>query len=671
MDNSAGTANSTTPRARQPSISLNKHSDEKHDYFSARSLELCGGHTPAVAHHKKLNVWRLAGIAFVFTCSGPFGVEAALRAGGPGLGMLGICLTPLVFVLPQIAMVAELATMIPSNHGYVAWVSRAFGSFLGFQNAFCSMLANFVDMAVYTALFSAYLFVRFAPDAPFFAQYLVRLVCVIVATLFALLESKHVAEISAAIGSLVMLPFVVGFCLAAKSIRPSQWVELWPDKDWALWGSSLCWLFTGWNSLGNLAAEVKFPHVYSRGMGIAIVLDVLAYLVTVAAALTVPPSKVVGEKIWGDGYLVVAMEVILPGLGTTIAVAAALSIFGMLVNCMTCYARAVAGMAELGWLPSLLAKTRPGTLVPHNSVFAFTVIVSILSLFDFDLLIKVDLILAAESYILTFLAFLRLRYTEADTPRPYKVPLGMFGAWSTTLMKIAVMLFSMLAVFLDQPHITVPLTVAINLLIIGLYITMTHPRFEKLRVLLRLTPIKVEMYPRMKRRHSAPALLFFEKSPQQLPVINETEIHAEHFSISHLSEKGVNAITKSESAGGAPKDSPPPRDPQLNLSIEPTDSAILASHKGSRNSLVDKKSMLTENILHEPSLTPTVSSFSEPSLSSSMHALRGSALSSGTENLEHEDEFESSGPHPTLPFYSERKGPDQTRFSHSMSKKPP
>ena len=491
------------------------------------------------AKKKPLNIWRLVALAFVFTCSGPFGVEAALRAAGPGFGLLGLVLTPIVFVLPQIVMVAELATMIPSNQGYVAWVTRGLGDFWGFINAFSSFAANLLDMSVYCTLFSSYVCVSKlfqgensssslfgahhsqAGQGPSFAvTYAIRLACNLVASSFALLQSKHVAEISTLIGSVVMAPFVIGFFMSAQHIRPNQQWMIWKPIiyevttkmveagvasnttstflsshgveaslrkagvkleftaesskriDWALWGSTLCWLYTGWNSLGNLAAEVRSTSTYTYGMTIATVLDVVAYLISVVAALTVDPLRIIehqfsrstdlGNKhfenfavpLWQDGYLVLAMEVMLAGLGSSIAVAASLSIFGILINSITCYARATAGMAELGWLPACLAYTRGNTQVPYNSVFLFAFITAILSLFEFDILIKVDSLLAAQGYILTFISFLRLRYNEKDTHRPYKVPFGSLGAWVTSVMKIGVMFFIMLAVILDSPTIT-------------------------------------------------------------------------------------------------------------------------------------------------------------------------------------------------------------------------
>lgn len=41
--------------------------------------------------------------------------------------------------------------------------------------------------------------------------------------------------------------------------------------------------------------------------------------------------------------------------------------------------------------------------------------------------------------LLEFFAFLRLKYTEKDTVRPFEVPFGNTGAWAITLPKVAVL----------------------------------------------------------------------------------------------------------------------------------------------------------------------------------------------------------------------------------------
>jgi amino acid transporter len=52
---------------------------------------------------------------------------------------------------------AELASALPEEGGYVAWVRRAFGPFWGFQVGWWSWVNSFVDVAVFPALFADYL----------------------------------------------------------------------------------------------------------------------------------------------------------------------------------------------------------------------------------------------------------------------------------------------------------------------------------------------------------------------------------------------------------------------------------------------------------------------------------------------------------------------------------
>ena len=93
-----------------------------------------------------------------------------------------------------------------------------------------------------------------------------------------------------------------------------------PQPDGALFVTTLLWLYTGWDGLGCVAAEVKNPNrTYLRGLGSAMVLDTVVYVLCLCAALDA------GVADWEDGYLAVAYDSILPGLGTAIAVSAGLA----------------------------------------------------------------------------------------------------------------------------------------------------------------------------------------------------------------------------------------------------------------------------------------------------------------------------------------------------------
>jgi len=51
---------------------------------------------------------------------------------GPGLALLLLFITPIVYSIPNMLMVRELQSMMPREGGYYHWIKQAFGPFAGF-----------------------------------------------------------------------------------------------------------------------------------------------------------------------------------------------------------------------------------------------------------------------------------------------------------------------------------------------------------------------------------------------------------------------------------------------------------------------------------------------------------------------------------------------------------
>src|SRR5213595_2878483 len=101
-------------------------------------------------------------ILFFCTSGGPYTTETLIAAVGPGLGLLILFLVPLIWSLPEVLIVGELASMLPEEGGYYRWVDRAFGRSWAFQNGWLTWMYSLVDMAIYPVLFNQYLH-YFAP----------------------------------------------------------------------------------------------------------------------------------------------------------------------------------------------------------------------------------------------------------------------------------------------------------------------------------------------------------------------------------------------------------------------------------------------------------------------------------------------------------------------------
>ena len=106
---------------------------------------------------RKLTLLPLVMVMFFTVSGGAYGLEDLVGSSGPGMALVLIVVTPLIWSLPTALMVAELSTAMPVAGGYYAWVKRALGPFWGFQEGWWSWITSFVDMAIYPVLFADYL----------------------------------------------------------------------------------------------------------------------------------------------------------------------------------------------------------------------------------------------------------------------------------------------------------------------------------------------------------------------------------------------------------------------------------------------------------------------------------------------------------------------------------
>ena len=110
----------------------------------------------AVRLRRSLGTLSLVFILYFTTSGGPYTTETLVKSVGPGLALLILVLVPLVWSIPEVLIIGELASMLPEEGGYYRWVQRAFGSFWAFQNGWLTWMYSLVDMAIYPVLFNEY-----------------------------------------------------------------------------------------------------------------------------------------------------------------------------------------------------------------------------------------------------------------------------------------------------------------------------------------------------------------------------------------------------------------------------------------------------------------------------------------------------------------------------------
>lgn len=379
----------------------------------------------------------LVGATFFMVAGGPYGLEDIIGKAGYGRALLLLLVIPLVWSLPTSLMVGELASAIPAEGGFYAWVLRALGEFWGFQEAWLSLAASVFDMAIYPVTFVLYLSQLEPRWTEGYKGMLWKLAVVAACTVWNLRGAKAVGDGSVGLGCVLMSPFVVmiglgvwrGLAhhagLGALSLHAGT-----AERDMAGAVSVCLWNYMGWDNASTVAQEVDNPTwTYPRAMLLAAGLVALTYALPLAAvALAGMPAEAFSTGAW------VAAAKVLGGAGWLGAALALAVVAGGMINgagmfnsLMMSYTRLPFALAEDGYLPRLLTR-RTSRGVPWVSVLFCASAWALALGMTFERLISIDLVLYGGSLMLEFVALVVLRVKEPELLRPFRVPGGMVGA---------------------------------------------------------------------------------------------------------------------------------------------------------------------------------------------------------------------------------------------------
>jgi amino acid transporter len=407
---------------------------------------------PVRVIHRQLTLLPLVMVLFFTVSGGAYGLEDLVSASGPGMALLLIVVTPVIWSLPVALMVGELSTAMPVQGGYYAWVKRGLGPFWGFLEGWWSWLTSFVDMAIYPVLFADYLSTLLVQQFGFHliaeSGLLHWSITLLVIWVFAALNirgAKSVGDFSKLFGLFILAPFAV---MAAMGLY--QWahnpIPLWqpfipPDTGLAgAFGVGLfvaMWNYMGWDMTSTIAGEIENPQRnFPRSMAVTIPLVTLAYLLPVFAGLAAAPEWTK----WTAGYFPEAAAAVGgKWLGLWLAVGGLVSAAGLFSAIMLSISRLPFAMAEDGYLPKFFTRTHPKYHTPHVAIIVCAAIYSLFTLSAFTSLVVVDVILYSAALLLEFAALIALRIKAPNMKRPYRVPGGWPGIFIVTALPVAVL----------------------------------------------------------------------------------------------------------------------------------------------------------------------------------------------------------------------------------------
>ena len=375
----------------------------------------------------RLTLWPLAIATFFMVSGGTYGIEDTVQGAGYGRAILIFLLTPILWSFPTTLMIGELASALPREGGYYAWVRRAMGNFWGFQEAWLSLAASIFDMAIYPTLFVAYLVRLF----PWFSRdhrgLIVGLAIVTVSALLNVAGVKAVSDTSLWLFCLLTAPFALVAAIALFEHGALAHVTATPvaGKVDILGGLLVCmWNYMGWDNASTIATEVDRPQrTYPRAMLLALAIVALSYVLPVGA-------------MWGTGLTLAAWEtgswadiarmVGGPVLGVAVVLASMMSAFGMFNALVMSYSRLPLAMAQDGMLPKVFGKLN-GRRAPWVAIITLAIGWAACLGLGFERLVTIDILIYGLSLALEFVALVVLRIRDPQLERPFRIPGGIFG----------------------------------------------------------------------------------------------------------------------------------------------------------------------------------------------------------------------------------------------------
>jgi amino acid transporter len=375
----------------------------------------------------KLHFLPLLAATYFMVSGGPYDIEDIIGYGGYERALLLVLLLPFFWSFPVALMLGELASAVPAEGGFYAWVHRALGPFWGFQEAWLSLASSVFDMAIYPTTFVLYL-ERLAPALTAGHRGLVlELAVVAAAVLWNLRGAVAVGEGSVRLWAVSISPYVVlvglgvaaGFLGTRGPFGGHASMAHPAGANFSIAVLVAMWNYMGWDNATTMANEVENPQRnYPRMILSAVLMVMLTYAIpiSVVAWAGIPASRF-STGAWVD----VARMLGGPLLATAVVIAGVVDDFGTFGNLTMSYTRLPHALAEDGFLPAVFTKRlRNGS--PWVAILACGLCWALALGFTFERLITVDLVLWGLSLTLEFLALVVLRKREPLLARPFRIP---------------------------------------------------------------------------------------------------------------------------------------------------------------------------------------------------------------------------------------------------------
>ena len=348
-----------------------------------------------------------------------------LTGGAPGLGILAWIIAGIMTITAGLTA-AEVSAAIPKTGGMMVYIEEIYGKKLGFLTGWMQTVLFFPATAAAIAVMFGQQAALLLNNSSLVMPMSIGVILLIgILNTFGSKTSGAIQTVSTVcklipLGLIIVFGFIKGSGdnpimnpLVAEGIRPMGVIGQLLV--------AILFAYDGWINVGALAGEMKnpgkdLPKAIIGGLSIVMAINVvinLAYLWVLPAselAQYASPASIVAEKIFG------------PVGGKLINVGILVSVFGCLNGYLLTGPRIPYTLANQKVLPAMFGKLNKHG-VPANATLFMAVLSAIYALSgQFNLLSDLSMFAIWAFYTLTFIGVIKLRKTQPDLKRPYKVP---------------------------------------------------------------------------------------------------------------------------------------------------------------------------------------------------------------------------------------------------------
>lgn len=387
----------------------------------------------------RVGLLAVVGLLYASACGGPYGTENYVAETGPGLYILLMFVTPWAWGVPMALATAELSSARPVEGGYLRWVRGTLGPFWGFQAGAWTVIASFLDQALYPALFAESLH-YLLPGIDGTWRWVAAVAFIGVLTYLNYRGIEIAGAAAVALNIFLMAPLVWFVIAGGLQARFNPFVPFTaPGTDFrSALGQGLTlamWFYSGFTEVSSAAEEIKRPErIIPLALLIVAPLVVLSYVAPTVAGL----MALNDWPTWESGQFA-TMGRVLGGriLGGWIFLGGVASFTVIFMSYLLWYSRLTWAMAADRILPRFLAKLHPKYGTPHRTLLVYALGFAMLVALPFpDLLVLNVWVFGAYDLTLVFSA-VRARTVYADRPPGFRIPGGNLGIWINALVPSA------------------------------------------------------------------------------------------------------------------------------------------------------------------------------------------------------------------------------------------